>query len=92
MGIGFAAVLIARHDPIELMYFMAMLSAIIAVFNFLPLPVLDGGHVVLVLVEKLRGRPLPPKVLVGIYTAGWILILGLLVAVTFQDIMRWVNH
>ncbi|OPX24637.1 MAG: hypothetical protein B1H04_01730 [Planctomycetales bacterium 4484_123] len=92
VGIGFAAVLIARHDPIELMYFMAMLSAIIAVFNFLPLPVLDGGHVVLVLVEKLRGRPLPPKVLVGIYTAGWILILGLLVAVTFQDIMRWVNH
>ena len=92
VGIGFAAMLIARHDPMELMYFMAMLSVLIAVFNFLPLPVLDGGHVVLVLIERIRGRPLPPKVVIAIYTVGWILILGLLVAVTFQDIIRWVGR
>jgi len=92
VGIGAFAIGIARRSPIDLVYFMAMLSAIIAVFNFLPLPVLDGGHAVLVLIEKVRGRPLPVKVVAGIQITGWVLILGLFVAVTFQDIMRLVSR
>jgi len=88
VGIGAAALAIARRDVIQFVYFMGMLSAIIAVFNFLPLPALDGGHVVLVLIEKVRGRPLPPKVQAGIQLAGLVLILGIFLALTFQDITR----
>jgi regulator of sigma E protease len=89
VGIGVIAVAQGREGVIELAYFMAMLSALVAVFNFLPLPVLDGGHVVIVLIEKALGRPLPKKVLAGIQIAGLVLILGIFVAITLQDINRF---
>lgn len=91
VGIGAIAVLTAREGPVDFMYLMAMLSVMVAVFNFLPLPVLDGGHVVLVLIEKVRGRPLPPKVVNCVQFVGLALILGLFLIVTFQDILRIVK-
>ena len=90
VGIGAIAIIKGREGVIDLAYFMAMLSAVVAVFNFLPLPVLDGGHVVLVLIEKVRGRPLPPKLLAGIQIGGLVLILGIFLAITFQDILRFI--
>ena len=88
VGIGTAAVMTGRKGMVELAYFMAMLSALVAVFNFLPLPVLDGGHVVLVLIEKIRGKPLPMKVVAGIQYAGWILIILVFTLITWIDIQR----
>ena len=88
VGISAIAIKVGRGGVIDLAYFMAMLSALVAVFNFLPLPVLDGGHVVITLVEKVRGRPIPTKVMVGIQLTGWVLIGGLFLAITFQDIAR----
>lgn len=88
VGIGTAAVVMGRQGAVEMAYFMAMLSALIAVFNFLPLPVLDGGHVVLVLIEKIRGKPLPPKIIAGIQYTGWVLIITIFVIVTWIDIQR----
>ncbi len=88
VGIGTAAVVMGRQGAVEMAYFMAMLSALIAVFNFLPLPVLDGGHVVLVLIEKIRGKPLPPKIIAGIQYTGWVLIITIFVVVTWIDIQR----
>ena len=94
VGIGVIAVKTGRQGVIELAYFIAMLSALVAVFNFLPLPMLDGGHVVLVFVDKLhrllRGRPLSAKVYAGVQIAGLVLILGIFVAITFQDVARFV--
>ncbi len=90
VGIGAIAVAKGREGIVDLAYFMAMLSALVAVFNFLPLPVLDGGHVVVTLVEKVRGRPIPTKVMVGIQLTGWVLIGGLFLAVTYQDIARYI--
>ena len=89
VGIGVIAVKTGQESVINLVYFMAMISALVAVINFLPLPVLDGGHVVLTLIEKVRGRPLPAKLLVVIQTTGLILIAGLFLALTYQDIVRW---
>ncbi|HET6427685.1 MAG TPA: site-2 protease family protein [Phycisphaerae bacterium] len=91
VGIGDLAIRVARKGPGEFIYFMSMLSAIIAVFNFLPLPVLDGGHVVMVLIEKIRRKPIPLRVQMGIQITGWVLILGLFAALTYQDIMRWIE-
>jgi len=45
---------------------------------------------VLVLIEKVRGRPLPPKLLAGIQIGGLVLILGIFLAITFQDILRFI--
>lgn len=88
VGIGGLAVQVGRKSVVDLVYFMAFISAVVAVMNFLPLPVMDGGIAVLLLIEKIRRKPLPNKVMVGIQIAGWVLLLGLFVALTWNDIVR----
>jgi regulator of sigma E protease len=63
----------------------------VAVFNFLPLPVLDGGHAVLLIIEKIRGKPLPLKVVNIIQGTGLVLILMLAILLTFQDCSRIIS-
>ena len=65
-----------------------MLSVCIAVFNFLPVPPFDGGHVLFVLIEKLKGRPVGVKVRTWIWGAGWAAVGVLFILVTWQDISR----
>ena len=89
VGIGVIAVRTARRGLVDMAYFMAMISALIAVFNILPLPVLDGGHIVFTIIEKVRGRPLPTRLLVWVQTTGFVMLIGLFVLITYQDILRW---
>jgi regulator of sigma E protease len=71
-----------------LVYFLGILSINLAVLNFLPIPPLDGGQMVFLIAEKVRGRPLPDSaVLAGSYF-GLFLVLCLMVFVTYQDIYR----
>ncbi|MBI5723288.1 MAG: RIP metalloprotease RseP [Planctomycetes bacterium] len=88
IGIGSAAIMTVRRSFMHLVYLMAFLSVAVAVMNFLPFPVFDGGHAFFLILEKLRGKPLPLKVMNAIQMCGLILILGLLVAVTWQDVAR----
>lgn len=89
VGIVTMAVGVASHGLVGLIYMMAFISTALAVFNFLPLPVLDGGHAALLLIEKIRGRPLPLKVINAIQMTGVVLILSLLILVTIQDCSRF---
>ncbi len=89
VGIVAMAVGVASHGLVGLIYMMAFISTALAVFNFLPLPVLDGGHAALLLIEKISGRPLPLKVINAIQMTGVVLILSLLVLVTIQDCSRF---
>ncbi len=86
VALGAMAVTVARENIMKLVWFMAMLSVLLAVFNFLPLPVLDGGHAVLLLIEKIRGRPLPAKVVYVIQMVGLVLIFGLMFVIFIKDI------
>ena len=88
VGIGQAGVAFAKKSPMDLFYLIAIISASLAVFNFLPIPVLDGGHAVLIIIEWIRGKPLPIKLVNTIQIIGLVLILGLFVTVTFMDIMK----
>ncbi len=92
VGIGGLAIRVGRQSFIRLVYLMAIIGVSIAVINFLPLPVLDGGLVVLVLIEKIRGRPLPLKVQAAIQIVGLVLIIGVFVALTWNDITRWIQQ
>jgi len=92
VGIAGMAVQVSRRGFIEFVYFLAMISALLAVFNFLPLPVFDGGHAALLLLEKVRGRPLPPRLEYGIQVAGLILICCLFIALTWQDISVYLRN
>ena len=89
IGIGEVAVKVARKGPMRLAYLIALISVALAVFNFLPLPVLDGGHAVLLICEKVRGKPLPLKLVNIIQMVGLGLILCLLVLTFWQDIARF---
>lgn len=76
-----------------LLFFLGLISVNLAVINFLPLPILDGGLFVLLIVEKFRGRPLPVKVQTAIQVAGIALIGGLFLYVTiFNDLPTLFGH
>ena len=80
--------IVAEQPFIYYVYFLGLISAVIAVFNFLPLPPLDGGLVVLLLVEKIKGSALSERDQGIIAYTGWALILTLILYVTFNDIVR----
>ena len=67
---------------------IALLSLNVGVFNLLPLPILDGGRILLVIVEMIIGKPLNQKLEAGITAVGVALVLLLMVYVTWQDLMR----
>jgi regulator of sigma E protease len=60
----------------------------LAVLNLLPIPVLDGGHILFFLIEGLLGRPIGPKKIEWAQKAGMVLLLMLMVFVFYNDIMR----
>ncbi|MEM1104771.1 MAG: M50 family metallopeptidase [Pseudomonadota bacterium] len=66
----------------------ALISVGIGLFNLLPLPILDGGHVVFHTWEALTGKALPDKIQEGALTVGFFLLIGLFVVVTFGDIIE----
>jgi regulator of sigma E protease len=78
----------AGEDIWRFLLFMGMISVNLAVVNFLPIPVLDGGHMVLLILEKVLGRPVPERVFaIAMYT-GLALILALMVSVIVLDVRR----
>ncbi|MEJ2704886.1 MAG: site-2 protease family protein, partial [Sedimentisphaerales bacterium] len=86
--ITFSYRIVSEQPLVYYIYFLGLISAVIAVFNFLPLPPLDGGLVLLLIVEKLKGSPLSERVQAVIAYGGWALILTLILYVTFNDIVR----
>ena len=78
----------AKQSMEELWYFVAFISINLAVVNMLPIPALDGGRVLFILIEAVIGKKLDPKYENYISIAGLVLILGLFVFVTYNDIVR----
>jgi len=79
---------VARSGLIGFLFFMAIISANLAVINFLPLPIMDGGLMVFLIIEKIKGSPVSLRVQVATQMIGLFLIIGVFVLVTFQDAMR----
>jgi regulator of sigma E protease len=92
VGIGSVAIQAGRQGVTDLIYLMAIISVSLAVLNSLPLPVVDGGYAVFLLIEKVRGKPLPLRVQNTIAMAGWALLIVFFVLLTWNDIMRILNN
>jgi regulator of sigma E protease len=73
----------------KLLFFLCMLSMNLAFLNILPIPVLDGGHLLFLVIEKIKGRPVSERVLGYGQLVGIVLILSLMIFVTFNDLRRW---
>lgn len=69
--------------------FLALLSIFLGVFNLLPIPVLDGGHLLYYLIEAVKGSPVPEKVQMAGYQVGLFLVIGLSLVALYNDIMRF---
>ena len=83
--------IVSERPFVYYVYFLGLISACIAVVNFLPLPPLDGGLIVLLLVEKIKGSALSERMQGVVAYAGWVLIGGFFLYVTFNDIVRSVR-
>jgi regulator of sigma E protease len=88
VGIITVSYTIADASAIHYLYFLGLLSSILAVMNLLPLPVLDGGVIVMLLAEKISGKPISEKFQAAITYAGLAMLLGLMLLVTYNDIIR----
>ncbi len=88
LGIFFITSKAAKLGIVSLLHLLAVLSVSLAIFNLLPLPVLDGGHIFLLGLEKIRKRALGVKAEELINNIGVSLMVALALVVTYNDIIR----
>jgi regulator of sigma E protease len=79
----------ARAGWGSLVALMATLSISLGLINLFPIPILDGGHLVLYAIEAIRGRPLGPRAQEYGFRVGLVLVLSLMLFATWQDLLRW---
>ena len=89
IGIAVLSGAAARQGILPLLQFIAILSVNLAFLNIIPFPALDGGRILFVLVEKLRGRPVARRVEAIIHSAGFVLLILLVLFVTYRDLGRY---
>jgi regulator of sigma E protease len=78
----------AESGVTTFLFLMASLSLQLGILNLLPIPVLDGGHLLFFGIERLRGKPLSDKVIMVSQQAGIALLVLLMILVTYNDILR----
>ena len=78
----------AQSGVSDLLAFMAFMSLQLGILNLLPIPVLDGGWVVFLIIEKIKGSPLSKRAMEVTQTVGFALLITLIVIVSYNDIMR----
>lgn len=85
---------LAGSNATNLLFFTAIISINLAVINILPLPALDGGQLAFLLIEALRGKPLPTRLQDGVMQTGLMLLLGLGIFLIIRDTtqLEWVQR
>lgn len=78
----------AKNGIENVLYFLAVISINIGIFNLIPIPALDGGKIVLNILEAIRRKPLKQEIETYVTLAGVIIMVVLMIAVTWNDIMR----
>ena len=78
----------ASTGIMNILYLVAFLSINVGFINLLPLPAFDGGHILFIIIEKIKGSPVKPETENMIHTIGLFLLMLLMVVITFNDILR----
>src|SRR5690606_11066185 len=81
----------AQRGIMDLLQFTALISISLGVINIMPIPALDGGRLLFLLVEGVIGRRPSPKYENVIHLIGFIFLMGLILLVTWKDIMRLIS-
>ena len=88
IGIGRGFHQMAQVDWRLLLWFTVLVNVNLALMNLLPLPVLDGGHILFATIAKIRGRALPPELMAKVTTAFLLVLFGLILYVSTFDVRR----
>jgi regulator of sigma E protease len=89
VGIAVITNQVTRLGFIYILQFAALLSLNLAIINFVPFPALDGGRVLFLIIEKIRGKPINQRVEATIHNIGFVLLMLLVLAVTYRDVFRF---
>ena len=81
-----------EQGVLSLFIFMALLSVNLGLINLFPVPLLDGGHVVIYLIEIATGREINEKIKDGLFKLGFALLISLMVFATWNDVVRLVHR
>lgn len=77
----------ADSGIVSFLYFLALLSLSLAIINILPFPVLDGGHLIIILIEGITKKEIPVKVKIAIQNTGFVILLLLMAFIIYNDIL-----
>ncbi len=90
IGIFSVSYSMVRQGAGNFLWLLGLISVSLAIFNLFPIPILDGGHILFLIIEKIKGSPVSEKTMIIAQYVGLILIVALFVYVTKNDIMRHV--
>ena len=76
---------------ISLLYLTAYISINVGFINFLPIPAFDGGRILFLIIEKIKGSPVDQKLENTIHTIGFFLLMALMILVTYNDVIRLIK-
>ena len=88
VGIAVLTGQVAKLGFIYILQFTALLSVNLAIINILPIPALDGGRILFILIEKIKGKAVSQKFEARAHNIGFALLITLMVVVTFRDVAR----
>ena len=91
IGVTGAITEAAKTSAYSLFYMVVVISMNLGIFNLLPIPALDGGSILLLLIEIIIRKPIPQKVEAIIRTVGFVLLIGLVIIISFKDIINLFN-
>ncbi|MDP9126408.1 MAG: M50 family metallopeptidase [Pseudomonadota bacterium] len=86
IGMARAAATAQDFGPFMFLFFAAQISISLGIFNLLPIPALDGGRGIFILVEMLRGRPVDPEKEALVHVGGFAVLIALMLAVSYHDV------
>ena len=78
----------AKQGVLNFLYFLAVISVNLGVLNLIPFPVLDGGRILIIIIEKIRGKEFDLKYMELIHKIGFSILIALMVFVFYNDILR----
>jgi len=91
IGIAVITGQVAQLGFVYILQFAAILSINLAIINYFPFPALDGGRVLFLIIEKLRGRPVPERIENILHNVGFTLLMLLVLLVTFRDVFKLIK-